>query len=80
MEKKKVLKISDDINYDNLEKIKEVKAYWKRIYSVLRKDIREKLNNLNVSEEKKKYIIKELAFLSEKKQMKYLDELYRIYN
>lgn len=75
-----MLTISDDINNEDFEKIKEVKIYWKRIYSVLRKDIREKLKNLNVSEEKKKDIIKELAFLSEKKQIKYLEELNRIYN
>lgn len=75
-----VLKISDDISNEDFEEIKEVKAYWKRIYSVLRKDIREKLKNLNISEKKKKSIIKELAFLSEKKQIKYLEELYRIYN
>ena len=72
--------ISDYINNEDFEKTEEVKAYWKRIYSVLRKDIREKLQNLNVSEEKKKSIIKELAFLSDKKQIKYLEELYRIYN
>jgi hypothetical protein len=75
-----VLKISEPISNKDLEEIKEVKAYWKRIYSVLREDIREKLKNLNVSERKKKYVIKELAFLSEKKQIKYLEELYRIYN
>lgn len=75
-----MLKISDDISNEDLEEIKEVKAYWKRIYSVLRKDIRENLKNLNVSEKKKRAIIKELAFLSEKKQIKYLEELYRIYN
>ncbi|MFX0042213.1 MAG: hypothetical protein ACFE8L_04820 [Candidatus Hodarchaeota archaeon] len=75
-----MLKISDDISNNDLDEIKEVRAYWKRIYSVLRKDIREKLKNLNVSEEKKKSIIKELAFLSNKKQIKYLEELYRIYN
>ncbi len=75
-----MLKISEDISNEDFEEIKEVKAYWKRIYSVLRKDIREKLKNLNISEKKKKSIIKELAFLSEKKQIKYLEELYRIYN
>ncbi len=75
-----MLKISDDIRNEDFEEIKEVKAYWKRIYSVLRKDVREKLKELNISEKKKKSIIKELAFLSEKKQIKYLEELYRIYN
>ena len=75
-----MLKISEGISNDDLEEIKEVKAYWKRIYSVLPKNIREILKNLNVSEKKKKSIIKELAFLPKKNQIKYLEELYRIYN
>lgn len=75
-----MLIISDDVNNEDFEGVKEIKAYWKRIYSVLREDIREKLKCLNVSEEKKKFIIKELAFLSKKKQIKYLEELHRIYN
>jgi len=46
----------------------------------LPKNIRKKLETLNVSDKMKKSIIKELAFLPEKKQIKYLEELYRIYN
>ena len=75
-----MLKINEDIRNKELEEIGEIKQYLKRIYSVLPKNIREKLKNLNISEKKKKSIIKELAFLSEKKQIKYLEELYRIYN
>ena len=68
------------MNNKNFEEIKVVKKYFSRIFTVLTKDIREKLMNLNVSEKKRKMIKKELAFLSKERQKEYLDELYRIYN
>lgn len=68
------------MNNKNFEEIKVVKKYFSRIFTVLTKDIREKLMNLNVSVKKRKMIKKELAFLSKEKQKEYLDELYRIYN
>ncbi len=43
-------------------------------------EIREILMDLNVSIEKKNIIKKELAFLEEKKQIEYLEELYIIWN
>ena len=70
-----MVKINDDINNKNFEEIKTVKKYFARIFTILSKEIREKLLNLNVSEEKRKKIKKELAFLSKKKQKEYLDEL-----
>ncbi|MFX1410290.1 MAG: hypothetical protein ACFFA6_08050 [Promethearchaeota archaeon] len=75
-----VVKISDELTEENFEEVEEVKQYLKRIYSVLPKKIQIKLETLNVSYKKKKFIVKELAFLSEKKQIRYLEELYRIYN
>ncbi len=68
------------MNNKNFEEIKVVKKYFSRIFTVLTKDIREKLMNLNVSEKKRKMIKKELAFLTKERQKEYLDELYRIYN
>ena len=68
------------MNNKNFEENKVVKKYFSRIFTVLTKDIREKLMNLNVSEKKRKKIKKELVFLSKEKQKEYLDELYRIYN
>lgn len=73
-------KIKEDVNNKNFEEISAVKKYFSRIFTILSKEIREKLMNLNVSEEKRKMIKKELAFLSKEKQKEYLDELYRIYN
>ena len=64
---------------EDIEEIEEVKEYFERIYTILNQEIRDKLEKLEISEQKKKSIIKELAFLSQKKQIKYLGELYRIY-
>ncbi|MFX1420653.1 MAG: hypothetical protein ACFE9N_17280 [Promethearchaeota archaeon] len=59
----------------DFEDIPEIKKYFMRIFTVLSKEIREKLKLLNVSKEQKKKIKKELAFLSKDKQFEYLDEL-----
>jgi hypothetical protein len=59
----------------DLEDIPEIRKYFMRIYTVLSKDIREKLKQLNLDKEKKKKIKKELVFLSKDKQIEYLDEL-----
>ncbi|MFX1379761.1 MAG: hypothetical protein ACFFA4_11790 [Promethearchaeota archaeon] len=62
----------------DLEDIPEVKKYFSRIYTILSKEIREKLKDLKVSKEKKKRIKKELAFLPRDKQIEYLDELIHL--
>ena len=72
--------IKDEINNKDFEEIPAVKKYFARIFTTLSKEVREKLTNLNVSEEKRKKIKRELAFLSKEKQKEYLDELYEIYN
>ena len=75
-----MVKIKDEINNKDFEEIPAVKKYFARIFTTLSKEVREKLTNLNVSEEKRKKIKRELAFLSKEKQKEYLDELYEIYN
>ena len=45
------------------------------MYTVLKPEIRERLEDLNIPDKRKKKITKELAFLSEEKQYEYLDEL-----
>ncbi len=64
----------------DIEDIPEIKKYFSRIYTILSKEIRDKLRDLNVSKEKKKQIKKELAFLPKDKQIEYLDELIRLNN
>lgn len=75
-----MLKLNRDIENKELENIPEVKKYFMRIYTVLSKDIRDKLKDLDLSKDKKKKIKKELAFLSKEKQLEYLDELNRFPN
>ena len=75
-----MLRLNRDIENKELENIPEVKKYFKRIYTVLSKDIRDKLKDLDLSKDKKKKIKKELAFLSKEKQLEYLDELNRLPN
>jgi hypothetical protein len=68
-----VICIIDD-NAD-FEKSEIVKKYFARIFNVLSDDVREKLLRLNFSEKELRKIKKELAFLSEVQQKKYLEEL-----
>ena len=70
----------NDINEKNFEEIDIVKKYFSRIFTILDSKIRERLKKLNVSEEKKKILLKELAFLNDEKQNEYLDELFVIWN
>ncbi|MFX1356062.1 MAG: hypothetical protein ACFFA8_02150 [Promethearchaeota archaeon] len=65
--------IIDDNN--DFEKVEIVKKYFARIFNVLSKEVREKLLKLDFSEKDLEKIKKELAFLSEEKQIKYLEEL-----
>ncbi len=67
--------IHKDIEDRALEEIDEVKRYFARKYSVLSKEIRERLKHLKISQKRMKSLKKELAFLPEEKQNKYLDEL-----
>jgi len=59
----------------DLEDIPEIKKYFLRIYTILPKEIRERLKDVKISKKRKKEIKKELAFLSKEKQIEYLDEL-----
>ncbi|MFX0027992.1 MAG: hypothetical protein ACFE8B_02185 [Candidatus Hermodarchaeota archaeon] len=72
--------IKSDINEKELEEISEIRKYFSRIFTVFSKEIRDKLKHLNIPKEKKKILKKELAFLSNENQLKYLDELESIYD
>jgi len=58
----------------DIEKIPIVKKYFKRIFSILPEDIRNKLYNLKLSKEDLNRIKRELAFLPKEKQAQYLEE------
>lgn len=72
-----MLKISDQEKFEDLD---VVKKYFNRIFTVLDAKIRERLKVLNVSVAKRQILLNELAFLSDKKQEEYLDELFLIWN
>ena len=74
-----MIKVKDK-NEKNFEELEIVRRYFSQIFTVLDTKIRERLKNLNVTEEKKKILLKELAFLNDEKQNEYLDELYIIWN
>jgi hypothetical protein len=65
------------INDENggFEKLDVIKRYFHRIFTVLPKDVREQLLNLNLSKDELKEVKDELAFLSEEKQREFLKEL-----
>ena len=67
--------IKEDIKNRELEDIPEIRKYFSRIYTVLSKDVRDRLKKLELSKERKKKIKKELAFLPREKQIEYLEEL-----
>ncbi|MFX1480837.1 MAG: hypothetical protein ACFFCI_22355 [Promethearchaeota archaeon] len=72
--------INGDTEQKDLEDIPEIKKYFMRIYTVLSKDIRDKLKDLDLDKEKKKKVKKELAFLTKEKQIEYLEEISRSIN
>ena len=67
--------IKDKTTEESIEEIHEIKKYFSRVFTVLSKEIREKIKILNLPKEKKKQLKKELAFLPREKQEEYLDEL-----
>ena len=64
----------DDFNF---EKLKIIKKYFSRIYTVLSDEMRNKLLNLDISKKELKNISKRIAFLPDKKQKEFLEELLR---
>jgi len=66
--------INNDENV-GFEKLDVVKRYFYRIFTVLSKDVREQLMNLNLPKDELKEVKKEIAFLSEEKQKEFLKEL-----
>lgn len=72
--------VKSDINEKELEEISEIKKYFSRIFTVIPKEIKDRLKTLNLSKEKRKILKKELGFLSKENQLKYLEELERLYD
>ncbi len=58
---------------------KLVKEYFSKIFTLLSKEIREKIKDLDISKNERKEILKELAFLSKEQQIKYINALIYLY-
>jgi hypothetical protein len=69
-----VVLVNNDEN-GGFEKLDVVKRYFHRIFTVLSKEVRDKLMELDLPKDELKEVKKELAFLSEDQQLDFLDEL-----
>lgn len=72
--------VNDNTKNKDLEETPEIKKYFSRVFTVMPKEIRDRLKYLDIPKEKKKILKNKVAFLSEKNQIKYLDELERLYD
>jgi len=70
-----VIHISNNSKEKGFEKLDVVKKYFQKIFTVMSKDVREQLMDLNLSKGELKEVKKELVFLSDEKQKEYLNEL-----
>jgi len=67
--------ISNNGKERGFETLDIVKRYFQKIFTVLSKDVREQLMDLNLSKDELKEVKKELVFLPDEKQKEYLNEL-----
>jgi len=70
-----VVLISNNNKEGGFEKLEAVKRYFQKIFTVMSKDVREQLMDLNLSKSELKEVKKELVFLPDEKQKEYLNEL-----
>lgn len=69
--------ISNNSKEGGFEKLDIVKKYFQKIFTVMFKDVREELVELNLSKSELKEVKKELVFLPDEKQKEYLNELFK---
>ena len=67
--------ISNNGKEGGFETLDVVKKYFQKIFTVISKDVREQLMDLNLSKSELKEVKKELVFLPYEKQKEYLKEL-----
>lgn len=74
------LKLHDSLLPVKDEKDKKVvKEYFSKIFTILSKDLREKIKDLKISKKEKNELLKELAFLSAEQQAKYIESIISLY-
>jgi len=58
---------------------KVVKEYFSKIFNIISKDLRKQISELDIPKKQRKEILKELAFLAEEEQLKYIGVLRNLY-
>lgn len=58
---------------------KVVKEYFSKIFNIISKDLRKQILELDIPKKQRKEILKELAFLAEEEQLKYIGALRNLY-
>ena len=58
---------------------KVVKEYFSKIFNIISKDLRKQILELDIPKKQRKEILKELAFLAEQEQLKYIEALRDLY-
>ena len=58
---------------------KLVKEYFSKIFALLSKDLRKQITELKISKKEKRELLEELAFLTQKEQVKYIDAIVNLY-
>ncbi len=75
-----VLRLHESLLPVNNEKDKKiVKEYFTKIFNIISKDLRKQILELDIPRKERKNIIKELAFIAEEEQVKYLEALKELY-
>ncbi len=58
---------------------KLVKQYFSKIFTVLSKDIRKQIKDLDIPNKEKKDLLQELAYLTKEEQIKYIEAIVNLY-
>ena len=79
-EKGPQLKLHESLLPVKNEKDKKlVEDYFLKIFTLLSKDIRKQIMDLNIPEDQKRELLKELAFLAKEEQHKYVESIIHLY-
>jgi len=67
--------MSKEIDRDNFDKIDVVKKYFSKEFSILSGEIRERLKSIEIPKKEKEELLRELAFLTKKRQREIIEYL-----
>ena len=79
-EEPSVLRLHESLLPVKNEKDKKiVKEYFAKIFNIFSKDLRKQILDLDIPKKERKNIIKELAYIAEEEQLKYIEALKGLY-